>query len=134
LPEGERGLPGGLSQVTLGIPARIHLDGAPRHGPARRRVRAVCARADGHRPVPGAGPPRHGAAARARGPVPRAAHRVGHSEGGFAPSTFAWNSLVVAAGSTGLALLLGPPGAYAIVPFKRTGIALALLTARMAPG
>jgi multiple sugar transport system permease protein len=48
--------------------------------------------------------------------------------------TFAWNSLVVAAGSTGLALLLGLPGAYAIARFKRTGIALAILTARMAPG
>jgi len=48
--------------------------------------------------------------------------------------TFAWNSLVVAAGSTGLALGLGLPGAYAIARFKRTGIALAILTARMAPG
>ena len=48
--------------------------------------------------------------------------------------TFTWNSLVVAAGSTGLALLLGLPGAYAIARFKRTGIALAILTARMAPG
>src|SRR5712691_13361431 len=48
--------------------------------------------------------------------------------------TFAWNSLVVAAGSTGLALLLGLPGAYAIARFKRTGIGLAILTARMAPG
>jgi len=48
--------------------------------------------------------------------------------------TFAWNSLVVAAASTGLALLLGLPGAYAIARFKRTGIALAILTARMAPG
>jgi multiple sugar transport system permease protein len=48
--------------------------------------------------------------------------------------TFAWNSLVVAAGSTGLALLLGLPGAYAIARFKRTGIALGILTARMAPG
>ncbi len=47
---------------------------------------------------------------------------------------FTWNSLVVAAGSTGLALLLGLPGAYAIARFKRTGIALAILTARMAPG
>ncbi len=41
---------------------------------------------------------------------------------------------MVAAGSTGLALLLGLPGAYAIARFKRTGIALAILTARMAPG
>lgn len=48
--------------------------------------------------------------------------------------TFTWNSLVVAAGSTGLALLLGLPGAYAIARFRRTGIALAILTARMAPG
>ncbi|MBI4840203.1 MAG: carbohydrate ABC transporter permease, partial [candidate division NC10 bacterium] len=48
--------------------------------------------------------------------------------------TFTWNSLVVAAGSTGLALLLGLPGSYAIARFKRTGIALAILTARMAPG
>ena len=48
--------------------------------------------------------------------------------------TFTWNSLVVAAGSTGLALVLGLPGSYAIARFKRTGIALAILTARMAPG
>ncbi len=48
--------------------------------------------------------------------------------------TFTWNSMVVAAGSTGLALLLGLPGAFAIARFKRTGIALAILTARMAPG
>ena len=48
--------------------------------------------------------------------------------------TFTLNSLVVAMGSTGLALLLGLPGAYAIARFKRTGIALAILTARMAPG
>ncbi len=36
---------------------------------------------------------------------------------------FTWNSL-----------LLGLPGSYAIARFKRTGIALAILTARMAPG
>ena len=48
--------------------------------------------------------------------------------------TFTVNSMVVAAGSTGFALLLGLPGAYAIARFKRTGIALAILTARMAPG
>jgi multiple sugar transport system permease protein len=48
--------------------------------------------------------------------------------------TFTVNSLVVALGSTGLALLLGLPGAYAIARYKRTGIALAILTARMAPG
>lgn len=48
--------------------------------------------------------------------------------------TFTLNSVVVAAGSTALALLLGLPGAYAIARFRRTGIALAILTARMAPG
>jgi multiple sugar transport system permease protein len=48
--------------------------------------------------------------------------------------TFTMNSVVVAAGSTALALLLGLPGAYAIARFRRTGIALAILTARMAPG
>jgi multiple sugar transport system permease protein len=47
---------------------------------------------------------------------------------------FTFNSLVVAAGSTGLALILGLPGSYAIARYKRTGIALAILTARMAPG
>ncbi len=47
---------------------------------------------------------------------------------------FTWNSMVVAAGSTGLALLLGLPASYAIARFRRTGIALAILTARMAPG
>jgi len=48
--------------------------------------------------------------------------------------TFPVNSMVVALGSTGLALLLGLPGAYAIARYRRTGIALAILTARMAPG
>jgi multiple sugar transport system permease protein len=48
--------------------------------------------------------------------------------------TFTLNSLIVAAGSTGLALVLGLPGAYAVARFKQTGIALAILTARMAPG
>jgi multiple sugar transport system permease protein len=48
--------------------------------------------------------------------------------------TFTMNSVVVAAGSTALALFLGLPGAYAIARFRRTGIALAILTARMAPG
>jgi len=42
--------------------------------------------------------------------------------------TFTVNSLVVALGSTGLALLFGLPGAYAIARFKRTGIALGILT------
>jgi len=48
--------------------------------------------------------------------------------------TFTLNSLVVAMGSTGLALVLGLPAAYAIARYKRSGIALAILTARMAPG
>ena len=48
--------------------------------------------------------------------------------------TFTMNSLIVAAGSTGLALILGLPGAYAVARFKQSGIALAILTARMAPG
>lgn len=48
--------------------------------------------------------------------------------------TFTLNSMVVAAGSTGLALILGLPAAYAVARFKQTGIALAVLTARMAPG
>jgi len=48
--------------------------------------------------------------------------------------TFTVNSLVVAVGSTGLALLLGLPGAYALARFKRTGIAIAILAARIAPG
>ena len=41
--------------------------------------------------------------------------------------TFTLNSLIVAAGSTGLALVLGLPGAYAVARFKQTGIALAIL-------
>jgi len=45
--------------------------------------------------------------------------------------TFTLNSMVVAAGSTGLALILGLPAAYAVARFKQTGIALAILTARM---
>ena len=48
--------------------------------------------------------------------------------------TFTLNSMVVAVGSTGLALIFGLPGAYAVARFKQTGIALAILTARMAPG
>ena len=48
--------------------------------------------------------------------------------------TFTWNSMIVAVGSTGLALILGLPAAYAVARFKQTGIALGILTARMAPG
>src|SRR5438034_7308700 len=48
--------------------------------------------------------------------------------------TFTVNSLVVALGSTGLALLFGLPGAYAIAPSSRPAIALPILPARMAPG
>src|SRR5712691_3277827 len=48
--------------------------------------------------------------------------------------TFTVNSLVVALGSTDLALLFGLTGTNAIARFKRTSIALGILTARMAPG
>lgn len=44
------------------------------------------------------------------------------------------NSVVVAGGSTALALAVGLPGAYALARMRRKGIALALLVARMAPG
>jgi len=44
------------------------------------------------------------------------------------------NSTIVAAGSTGLGLLLGIPAAYALARYRRTGIGVVLLLARMAPG
>lgn len=47
---------------------------------------------------------------------------------------FLWNSLVIGAGSTLLGLLLGLPAAYGIARFKRRGIALGFLIARIAPG
>lgn len=47
---------------------------------------------------------------------------------------FLWNSLVVGLGSSGIGLLLGLPAAYAIARFRRQGIALAVLIARITPG
>lgn len=44
------------------------------------------------------------------------------------------NSIIVAAGATGLALLLGIPGAYALARWRRSAMGVLLLTARMAPG
>lgn len=44
------------------------------------------------------------------------------------------NSAIVAFFSTGLALLLGIPAAYSVARYRRTGFALLILTARMAPG
>ena len=44
------------------------------------------------------------------------------------------NSTIVAAGATGLGLLLGIPAAYALARYRRTGIGVVLLLARMAPG
>ncbi len=48
--------------------------------------------------------------------------------------TFAVNSTVVAALTTFFGLLFGIPGAYAVARYKRTGFALIVLAARMAPG
>jgi multiple sugar transport system permease protein len=48
--------------------------------------------------------------------------------------TFALNSTIVAAFTTFFALLFGIPGAYAVARYKRTGFALIVLAARMAPG
>lgn len=47
---------------------------------------------------------------------------------------FLWNSFVVGVGSSGLGLLLGLPAAYAIARYRRRGMALAVLVARIAPG
>ena len=47
---------------------------------------------------------------------------------------FTWNSLVIAAGSTALSLLLGVPAAYGIARYHQTRLGMALLAARMAPG
>jgi len=48
--------------------------------------------------------------------------------------TFALNSTIVAALTTFFGLLFGIPGAYAVARYKRTGFALIVLAARMAPG
>ncbi|MCX5909383.1 MAG: carbohydrate ABC transporter permease [Deltaproteobacteria bacterium] len=44
------------------------------------------------------------------------------------------NSLIVATLTTGLGLVFGIPGAYAVARYRRSGFALIVLTARMAPG
>lgn len=44
------------------------------------------------------------------------------------------NSMIVAAGATGIALVAGLPAAYSIARWKQRGLALAILTARIAPG
>jgi multiple sugar transport system permease protein len=55
----------------------------------------------------------------------------------FADNQFAryiLNSTIVAAGATGLGLLLGIPAAYAMARWRRTAMGVVLLAARMAPG
>jgi multiple sugar transport system permease protein len=47
---------------------------------------------------------------------------------------YLFNSLVIAAGSTGLALLLGAPAAYSIARRRLKGLAICILMARMVPG
>lgn len=44
------------------------------------------------------------------------------------------NSMIVAAGATGFGLVVGLPAAYSIARWKQQGLALAILTARIAPG
>ncbi len=44
------------------------------------------------------------------------------------------NSLIIAAGSTGLGMVLGLPAAYSIARYKQQGLALGILTARITPG
>lgn len=44
------------------------------------------------------------------------------------------NSTIVAAGSTGIGLVLGIPAAYAMARWRRTALGVVLLAARMAPG
>jgi multiple sugar transport system permease protein len=46
---------------------------------------------------------------------------------------YALNSTIVASLSTGISLLFGIPAAYAIARYRRTGLGLILLLARMAP-
>jgi len=48
--------------------------------------------------------------------------------------TYTVNSTVVAALTTFFGLLFGIPGAYAVARYRRTGFALLILAARMAPG
>lgn len=46
---------------------------------------------------------------------------------------YTWNSLIIASLSTGIGLLLGLPAAYSIARFKQSGLALAILFARLTP-
>jgi multiple sugar transport system permease protein len=47
---------------------------------------------------------------------------------------FTWNSLVIAAGSTAMSLILGVPAAYGIARYHQSRLGVAMLAARMAPG
>ncbi|HEX7628769.1 MAG TPA: carbohydrate ABC transporter permease, partial [Candidatus Methylomirabilis sp.] len=47
---------------------------------------------------------------------------------------YTWNSLVVATGSTLLALIVGLPCAYSIAHWRQRGLALIVLVARIIPG
>ena len=47
---------------------------------------------------------------------------------------FTWNSVVIAAGSTAMSLILGVPAAYGIARYHQTRLGVAMLAARMAPG
>lgn len=47
---------------------------------------------------------------------------------------YTWNSLVVATGSTLLALIVGLPCAYSIAHWRQSGLALSVLVARIIPG
>jgi multiple sugar transport system permease protein len=47
---------------------------------------------------------------------------------------YTWNSLVVAAGATGLGLAVGLPAAYSIARWRQQRLALAVLVARIIPG
>ena len=47
---------------------------------------------------------------------------------------FLWNSLVIGVGATLLCLVLGLPAAYGIARFKKSGVALGFLIARIVPG
>lgn len=55
----------------------------------------------------------------------------------FANNPFAlylWNSAVIGVASTALGLVLGLPAAYAIARYRKQGIAICVLLARIAPG
>ncbi|GAC1347236.1 MAG: carbohydrate ABC transporter permease [Acetobacteraceae bacterium] len=48
--------------------------------------------------------------------------------------TYAWNSVIVSFGATGLALLIGVPAGYGIAKARATRTALLILVARITPG